>query len=412
MKTQYMKYKIVGCENVEKYSDELYELRKKQCDGANYAKRKIYDFEREKLVTLIDEKERYGKSFINHLKGEVMNIMGICNRNNVNQVIDMVMKNWNKEKKKVLSYEKSLQNIRIDEPIYIHKKNFIINKVEDKYIVEINMYGKKVEALSRKRIFVIESKKHTEAILNNLISENYKKCYAEIIFEKGAWRIRINYFVEPKEGNLTKSRILGIDLGINNLFAIQVFDTNTMDWVYMRKEDLFTSGRQFTYFRKRTYKIKKYYETQIISETVSNDKKVIYRIKLNALPDKAEQFKKMAHNKYAKFIVDMAKKYNCGIIKMEDISTYPLDNNFLSIWPINELQKEIINMAKQEGVEVILVNPTYTSVRCSRCKNIDKEQKTNKTYICKCGLKLNNHLNAARNISLAVLFNKPIDISV
>ena len=48
----------------------------------------------------------------------------------------------------------------------------------------------------------------------------------------------------------------------------------------------------------------------------------------------------------------------------------------------------------------------YTSQTCSRCGNIDKENRqTQETFVCtKCGVKLNADHNAAINIARSIEF--------
>lgn len=56
--------------------------------------------------------------------------------------------------------------------------------------------------------------------------------------------------------------------------------------------------------------------------------------------------------------------------------------------------------AKDNNIKLIPVQPFYTSLMCSKCKNIDKRSRVSKFwYICrKCKFKMQADVNAARNI--------------
>ena len=55
--------------------------------------------------------------------------------------------------------------------------------------------------------------------------------------------------------------------------------------------------------------------------------------------------------------------------------------------------------ARNRGILVHTIPSFYTSQRCSCCGVIDKSNiKTNRLYQCKCGLKIDRDINAAKNI--------------
>ena len=68
----------------------------------------------------------------------------------------------------------------------------------------------------------------------------------------------------------------------------------------------------------------------------------------------------------------------------------------------------VIYKAKQVGIEVILVDPKYTSQKCSECGHIHEDnRKTQSLMDCvSCGYVENADVNAAINISRAVKLKK------
>src|SRR5690606_7924506 len=102
-----------------------------------------------------------------------------------------------------------------------------------------------------------------------------------------------------------------------------------------------------------------------------------------------------------RYIVDMAKKHECGTIQMEDLSGISKDDVFLKNWSYYDLQTKVKYKAEEYGIEVKLINPKYTSQRCSKCGFIHKASRIEpKTFECvDCGIKTNADFNAARNIA-------------
>ncbi|MCE7733967.1 MAG: transposase, partial [Candidatus Heimdallarchaeota archaeon] len=50
-------------------------------------------------------------------------------------------------------------------------------------------------------------------------------------------------------------------------------------------------------------------------------------------------------------------------------------------------------------IEVVYINPAYTSQRCSDCGFISKKNRNRANFACiSCGFNLNSDLNASRNI--------------
>lgn len=83
-------------------------------------------------------------------------------------------------------------------------------------------------------------------------------------------------------------------------------------------------------------------------------------------------------------------------------------NRMLSNWSFYQLRQFIHDKAEEKGKEVIIVDPRFTSQRCSRCGLIDKKNRDNGRFKCiSCGFELSADLNASRNISLlgAALFS-------
>ena len=72
---------------------------------------------------------------------------------------------------------------------------------------------------------------------------------------------------------------------------------------------------------------------------------------------------------------------------------------WLGQWAFHQLEHYITYKAHQQGIEVVLVDPAYTSQRCSACGYTAKNNRCKGTFACRsCGFIANADVNAAINI--------------
>lgn len=74
-------------------------------------------------------------------------------------------------------------------------------------------------------------------------------------------------------------------------------------------------------------------------------------------------------------------------------------NNKLQRWSYSKVLNKLSYMCEENGVLLTLVNPAFTSQKCSKCGAICKTNRKGKLYKCACGLEIDADLNASINIS-------------
>lgn len=108
---------------------------------------------------------------------------------------------------------------------------------------------------------------------------------------------------------------------------------------------------------------------------------------VEVLREKEKNFRNLTNHRYARRLVEIAVKNQCGTIQMEDLTSISKDNVFLKDWPYYDLQTKIAEKASEYGIAFKKINPYKTSQRCSRCGYIDRENRPEQAvFVCRnCG---------------------------
>ena len=95
---------------------------------------------------------------------------------------------------------------------------------------------------------------------------------------------------------------------------------------------------------------------------------------------------------------------------MENLSGFSEQQSekFLKNWSYFDLQTKVKYKCEEKGIKFILIDPKYTSQRCSHCGCIDSANRDCKGNQAKfkcvtCGHEENADINAAKNISIPMI---------
>lgn len=273
-------------------------------------------------------------------------------------------------KKKNLSFKRN-------QPICFNNQNYKI----ERHFVSFPLYKEK-----SKRYWFPVVKNNRLKELNSHINNGAKLGKASL-FRKGS-----KYFfavtVTIETGKANEDNVMGIDIGLNQLAVASIKNS---DGIEINRQ--FHNGREAGYFRRKNKSIRR---------SLGKAKKPK---KIEELKNKESRYITNLNHKISRKLVNLAVQEKVSTLVMEDLagirkvhSANRYDKN-LNSWAFYELQQFIEYKAKKEGIEVVYVNPKYTSQTCSKCGVVAKSNRKRNLYSCKCGNRLHSDLNAARNIA-------------
>ena len=259
-------------------------------------------------------------------------------------------------------------------------------------------------ANSKIQFRIIVRDNSTKTILERCFDDVYHIAASKLIYSKKnkAWFLNMTYsFKTSGETQLDKNKILGVDLGV----ACPVCAS-----VHGSLKRFTIKPHEIEHFRSTIEKRK---IALLEQGKYCGDGRIGHGRKTRTKPvekigDKIARFRDTVNHKYSRALVDYAVKMNCGVIQMENLTGVTENaNRFLKNWTYYDLQTKITNKAQEAGIKVILINPKYTSQRCSKCGYIDSEnRKTQAEFKClKCGFTENADYNASQNIALKDIEN-------
>lgn len=190
--------------------------------------------------------------------------------------------------------------------------------------------------------------------------------------------------------NTNRENIMAVDLGIRNLAT--VVTTNKTAAIY--------DGRELISRLKLFSKHKAKLQSAVKKSGQKTSKKLHYLIV------KERNYVKDYIHKMSTFIIRQAQKERIKTISIgelsRDITNIDIgkrNNEKLHKIPFGKLCSMIGYKAKEVGIDVMLVDESYTSQTCCVCGRVDKSnRKYRGLYVCSCGNVINADVNGAVNI--------------
>jgi putative transposase len=390
----------------------LRELQYLNAKAMNYAITELYKWETEK-ITFHDVNNRWpdkDEMPRPNVWQMVRNLYPDLSTSIVDQLSQAVDKKWKSERKEVLfTKTRSLSSFRKTYPLSIRARGCTLAETDEGEVTVTFSLRPRIFEKTRFK-FLLATKINDNAkltILRRLLNGEYKQGSVQIFFNerKKKWMLNISYGFESVENGLDSDTRVGVDLGIkvpvycavNNLYKrFSMYDLAQIimsyrNQIYKRRNGLLRTGKDF-------------YENR---QGHGRKRKLQPIVKFKS---RYNNFKKTTNHKIARAVVNFALSVKAGVIVLENLSGIHdrTDDLFLKNWPYYQLQQFIIYKAEAANIKVEIVHPRYTSQRCSRCGNIDSENRINQAdFKCTlCGQTFFADYNAAKNISIESIEQK------
>ncbi|MEK3790775.1 transposase [Paenibacillus sp. FSL R7-0204] len=209
---------------------------------------------------------------------------------------------------------------------------------------------------------------------------NGKLGLLRVVQKSAKWFVQISIErpTEPAEGH----EVMGIDLGLK-VPAVVVTSSGKTKFCGNGRQNKFVRRKYHSYRRK-----------------LGKLKKLSVIRKQN---DKESRFMKDQNHKISRQIVNMAIQERVSVIKLEKLKdirkttrTSRKNAKNLHHWSFYQLQMFIGYKAALAGIQVVEVNPAYTSQTCPSCGERNKAK--DRTYQCDCGYTAHRDRVGAINI--------------
>ena len=313
-----------------------------------------------------------------------------------------ILKDYKNSKKDLLSGKRTYNNYKSTNPVFFTSKAIRDFRKSDKNNFEFTFLGIKFKT------FLGRDKSGIESILDKVLSGEYKIKDSNYKFDGNDLYFCFSIEMPKKEANinLDKNKKIAIDLG------------------YYKPICYFISGEKYTYSignydevvgKKKQLAALKRKNASISKNSLSGHgrkrkMKLYYSVKDNEFNYTKNKF----HN-YSKEIINVCLSKGIGTIILENLSNLKYkktdDKPILEGWAPSTLQQFIKTKASEYNIDVVFINPAYTSQKCSECGYIDENNRNGRNFKClKCNHSEDADSNAAKNILVApVSKNKIIE---
>ena len=217
----------------------------------------------------------------------------------------------------------------------------------------------------------------------------FVKGEADLITRKGKFFLFQTVEI-PEEEIKDVEEFLGVDFGIVNLATLSTGER--------------MSGEEIEQYRIKRQRVRSSFQ----SKCTKNARKVLKR-----LSGKERTTARIVNHTIAKRIVEKAKAEGKGIalenlkgIRLHSVKKGRVFRARVGRWSFFQLRSFLEYKARLAGVPVALVDPRFTSQRCSSCFALGS--RNGESFKCSCGFSEHADVNAARNIAfLGAAVNQP-----
>lgn len=242
-----------------------------------------------------------------------------------------------------------------------------------KYYIDfpLSRSEEKIHSKIKFSLFFGKDRSNNRIIVDRIISGEYSLCDSNIQVKDNDFYLLLTYKQPDKEIQY-KDKVMGIDIGINRPVTYYIDgEKYTLPQIDI--------GLKIQHDRMRFYKHRKSLQEALKYSKGGHGRKRKME-SLNNLKEKEKNWSQTINHTITREVIRVAKQYNVGTIKMEDLTGITTNSKdyFLKSWAYYQLQTYIEYKAKEEGIDILWVDPKDTSNTCPTCKNSDPLNRNDK----------------------------------
>ena len=342
------------------------------------------------------------KQFRGHVYDQLKSKYEVMGSRVLLSAVNKADKKYRSSKKDILSGKVSLPSYKSNQPIPVQKAAMKLSYDEGQPTVTMSVLSKKYKDEKgwkgnlRFRVKLCDGTQ--KSIFNRTLMGEYGLGESQLVYDRPKWFLMLTYSFDPVQKELDPDKVLGVDVG--QVYAVYASS-------FGNKGVFKIDGGEVDEYSKRQEARIRSFQNQARH---CGDGRVGHGTKTRVEPiykhrNNISNFRDTINNRYSRELVDYAVKNQYGVIQMEELSGIKEDTGFprrLRHWTYYDLQMKVEQKCKEAGIKFKKIDPRYTSQRCSRCGNIDKDNRPNQaTFLCtECGFETNADYNASQNISI------------
>ena len=410
--TKVMKYELQyleGCGDFHSMQENVWALQRKTREILNRTIQIYYHWDyldqehyRQTGQHMDKRKETGYKSLDGHIYNCLKNDYRDMSGKTINATVQEGCRKYEKAKTKILQGNMSIPSFKKDQPILINKQCIFFKYIDGRAETKMSLFSipfNKRTGFSTQVRFAVRINDGTQrSIFDRVVSGKYEYGECKLVYDRPKWFLILTYSFVPEKHSLDENRILGVDLG--EAYAVYAS-------VFNEYGSLKIEGGEVTEFAKKWEARRHSLQKQA---ALCGDGRIVHGTKTRVsnvyqAKEHIANFRDTINHRYSKALIDFAIKKQCGVIQMEDLTGIKEDTEFpkfLRHWTYYDLQQKIKAKAEEHGITVKEVNPQFTSKRCSKCGNIDNENRKNQAdFKCtQCGFSANADFNASQNLAI------------
>jgi putative transposase len=318
--------------------------------------------------------------------GEYKNLLPSTFRATINT---FVYKKYNTSYKDVLSGKSSIPSFKRNFPLLFGSKS----------IRQLTIDGFDFFSINFKFKFGRDRSNNRE-IVQRVIGGDYKMCDSSLLydFDDRKFYLFLTVKIPVTQEYLNEQKVMGVDLGLKFPAYVSINSDDNFRQSIGTPESFLVGRLSIQKQRRQLQKNLKF-----TNGGRGRNKKMD---KLDSLGTKERNYVKNQNHIISKEIIRLALQNKCYAINIEDLSGIGknVKNSYvLRNWSYYELQNMIKTKANAVGIKVNVIDPRYSSQRCSKCGHIHEDNReTQSEFVCQeCGFVDNADFNASKNISIA-----------